>query len=113
MNAKDYLNAYKGDLKYHYNTKEGIEAVNHMTCTTPYFDTDSEYLEYYNDIEYVIKQSSIVDLHEVTAVIDALIDTVCRITDLENVYNDDTGQSFTMDEVLDVYKRLVLRAEVD
>lgn len=113
MNAKDYLNAYKGDLKYHYNTTEGIDAVNHMTCTTPYFDSDSQYLDYYNDIDYVIKQSSIVDLHEVATVIDALIDTVTRTTDLENIYNDDTGQSFSIDEVLDVYQRLILRAEVD
>ena len=113
MNTKDYLKAYKGDLKYHYNSSEGIEAVNHMTCDTKYFNNDQEYDEYHKDLVYAIQQVSLVDLDEVTAVLDALIDTAARITDLENIYNDDTGQSFSMDEVLDVYQRLLLRAEVD
>ena len=113
MKITDYLSAYKGDLQYHYDTKEGIRAVNHMTCATPYFDTDQDYREYREDVDYAIHQASLVDLDEVVRVMGALIDTVARTTDLARVYNDELDDSFTMDEVLDLYQRLVLRAEVD
>jgi hypothetical protein len=32
-------------------------------------------------------------------IIEALIDTVERVTDLENVYNDKTGESFSWQEI--------------
>jgi hypothetical protein len=40
-------------------------------------------------------------------IMDALIDTVQRTTDLEHVYNDTEGTSFTWDEVHDMQQELI------
>lgn len=42
---------------------------------------------------------TISDAEKLLKVLRALIDTSIRATDLENVYNDDTGESFTWREV--------------
>lgn len=47
-----------------------------------------------------------VDHDEVLCVLEALIDTVQRTTDLKRVYDDKTGNSFSMDYVLEIHRQL-------
>jgi hypothetical protein len=55
MDAKEFLNAYLGDLLYHAEY-DGIGSVNHVSCSTPYFETEHQLWGYIEDLKSVIDQ---------------------------------------------------------
>ena len=55
MDAKEFLKAYLGDLLYHAEY-DGIGSVNHVSCSTPYFETEHQMWGYIKDLKSVVDQ---------------------------------------------------------